>query len=192
MARALGATTCSSSVCGEASNTRRCICGHMTALAKPATALGAISISTIPSVHIRALTAPRRIRPTSPCCRSARQPNPGRGSTYRRGNSVQRFGTTADLRWAGADTNRIRSLAQELVGLQPDILLADSTPATVALQRETRQPLSTLSPSHAQSEEANSLARPLPSRMRSVETSKLPVKLFNLQRRISEKYMEVR
>ena len=43
-----------------------------------------------------------------------------------------------DLRWAGADTNRIRSLAQELVGLQPDILLADSTPATVALQRETR------------------------------------------------------
>jgi putative ABC transport system substrate-binding protein len=43
-----------------------------------------------------------------------------------------------DFRWAGADTNRIRSLAQELVGLQPDILLADSTPATVALQRETR------------------------------------------------------
>src|SRR5215468_6518018 len=27
---------------------------------------------------------------------SARQPNPGRGSTYRRGNSVQRFGTTAN------------------------------------------------------------------------------------------------
>src|SRR6516162_1067653 len=34
---------------------------------------------------------------------------------------------------------------------------------------------STLSPSHAQSEEANSLARRLPSRMRSVETSKLRV-----------------
>src|SRR6516165_7937170 len=32
---------------------------------------------------------------------------------------------------------------------------------------------STLSPSHAQSEEANSLARRLPSRMRSVETFKL-------------------
>jgi hypothetical protein len=43
-------------------------------------------------VRIRALTAPRRIRPTSPRCRSARQSNPGRGSTYRRGNSVQRFG----------------------------------------------------------------------------------------------------
>jgi putative ABC transport system substrate-binding protein len=43
-----------------------------------------------------------------------------------------------DLRWAGADTNRIRALAQELVGLQPDIILANTTPATVALQRETR------------------------------------------------------
>ena len=43
-----------------------------------------------------------------------------------------------DLRWAGDDTNRIRALAQELVGLQPDIILTNSTPATVALQRETR------------------------------------------------------
>jgi putative ABC transport system substrate-binding protein len=43
-----------------------------------------------------------------------------------------------DLRYAGADTNRIRALAQELVGLQPDIILTGSTPATVALQRETR------------------------------------------------------
>jgi putative ABC transport system substrate-binding protein len=43
-----------------------------------------------------------------------------------------------DLRWAGGDTNRIRALAQELVRLQPDIILAGSTPVTVALQRETR------------------------------------------------------
>ena len=41
-------------------------------------------------------------------------------------------------RWPGADINRIRALAQELVGLQPDIILAAGTPATVALQRETR------------------------------------------------------
>ena len=40
-----------------------------------------------------------------------------------------------DLRWAGPDINRIRALAQELVGLQPDIILASGTPATVALQR---------------------------------------------------------
>jgi putative ABC transport system substrate-binding protein len=43
-----------------------------------------------------------------------------------------------DLRWAGGDTNRIRALARELVGLQPDVMLASGTPATVALQRETR------------------------------------------------------
>ena len=43
-----------------------------------------------------------------------------------------------DLRWAGGDTNRFRALAQELVGVQPDIILARGTPATVALQRETR------------------------------------------------------
>ena len=43
-----------------------------------------------------------------------------------------------DLRWAGGDTDRIRALAQELVGLQPDIILTTSTPATAAVQRETR------------------------------------------------------
>jgi putative ABC transport system substrate-binding protein len=42
-----------------------------------------------------------------------------------------------DLRWGRGDINRIRALAQELVGLQPDIILANGT-ATVALQRETR------------------------------------------------------
>jgi putative ABC transport system substrate-binding protein len=42
------------------------------------------------------------------------------------------------LRWFGDDTNRIRALAHELVGLQPDVILAGSTPVTVALQRETR------------------------------------------------------
>ena len=43
-----------------------------------------------------------------------------------------------DLRWGGGDNNRIRALAQELVGLQPDVILANGTPATAALQRETR------------------------------------------------------
>jgi putative tryptophan/tyrosine transport system substrate-binding protein len=43
-----------------------------------------------------------------------------------------------DVRWAGVDPNRIRALAQELVGLQPDIILTSTTPATAALQRETR------------------------------------------------------
>jgi putative ABC transport system substrate-binding protein len=43
-----------------------------------------------------------------------------------------------DLRWPGGDINLIRAHAHELVGLRPDIILATSTPATVALQRETR------------------------------------------------------
>jgi putative ABC transport system substrate-binding protein len=43
-----------------------------------------------------------------------------------------------DLRWAGPDINRMRAFAQELVGLQPDIIMTASTPATVAVQRETR------------------------------------------------------
>jgi len=43
-----------------------------------------------------------------------------------------------DFRWAGVDINRIRALAQELVGSQPDIILASSLPAVAAVQRETR------------------------------------------------------
>jgi putative ABC transport system substrate-binding protein len=43
-----------------------------------------------------------------------------------------------ELRWGAGDVNRIRVLARELVGLQPEIILAGSTPMTAALQRETR------------------------------------------------------
>jgi len=43
-----------------------------------------------------------------------------------------------DLRWGGGDIDRIQAVAQELVGLQPDIIMAAGMAATVALQRETR------------------------------------------------------
>jgi pimeloyl-ACP methyl ester carboxylesterase len=43
-----------------------------------------------------------------------------------------------DLRQHGGDINRIRAVGQELVGLQPDIIVTNGTPATIALQRETR------------------------------------------------------
>ena len=43
-----------------------------------------------------------------------------------------------DLRWGGGDTNRMRALAQELVGLQPDIIFTGATLTTFAVQRETR------------------------------------------------------
>src|SRR5262249_59304298 len=47
---------------------------------------------------IRALTDARPIKPTSTRCLSARRPNPGRGSTYRRGNSVQTTAATSHIR----------------------------------------------------------------------------------------------
>jgi putative ABC transport system substrate-binding protein len=43
-----------------------------------------------------------------------------------------------DHRYGSGDSNRIRALAQELVGLQPNIILASSTAATIAVQQETR------------------------------------------------------
>ena len=43
-----------------------------------------------------------------------------------------------DFRGAGGDLNRLPALARELVGLQPDIIVASTTPATAAVQRETR------------------------------------------------------
>jgi putative ABC transport system substrate-binding protein len=43
-----------------------------------------------------------------------------------------------DLRWYGDDINRARALAQELVGLQPDIIVTTGVPATAAVQREMR------------------------------------------------------
>jgi putative ABC transport system substrate-binding protein len=43
-----------------------------------------------------------------------------------------------DLRWFGDDANRMRALAQELVGLRPDIIVTGGAAATAAVQRETR------------------------------------------------------
>jgi putative ABC transport system substrate-binding protein len=43
-----------------------------------------------------------------------------------------------ELRWGRGDADRIRALAQELVGSQPDTILTANTAATVAVQRETR------------------------------------------------------
>jgi putative tryptophan/tyrosine transport system substrate-binding protein len=43
-----------------------------------------------------------------------------------------------DVRWAGSDVDLMRTFAKELIGLQPDVLLATSTPVTAALARETQ------------------------------------------------------
>jgi putative tryptophan/tyrosine transport system substrate-binding protein len=55
----------------------------------------------------------------------------------RRGWSEDR-NIRVDYRFAAANAERIRAFAKELVGLQPDVILAQSTVAAAELQRETR------------------------------------------------------
>jgi len=43
-----------------------------------------------------------------------------------------------DVRWSSANIDRSRIFAKELVDLKPDVIFAMTTPATAALQRETR------------------------------------------------------
>ena len=43
-----------------------------------------------------------------------------------------------DLRWGAGDIDRIRMIAKELVASKPEIVITVGTPATVAVQRETR------------------------------------------------------
>ena len=43
-----------------------------------------------------------------------------------------------ELRWSTADADRIKTLAKELVNLQPDAIFSQTTPAISALARETR------------------------------------------------------
>jgi putative tryptophan/tyrosine transport system substrate-binding protein len=42
-----------------------------------------------------------------------------------------------DVRWAPGNTDLMRKFAKELVSLQPDVILTNSTPVTAALKRET-------------------------------------------------------
>ena len=43
-----------------------------------------------------------------------------------------------DIFWTGVNADRIRIFAKELIGLQPDVILANSTPVTSVLRQETR------------------------------------------------------
>src|SRR3954454_14992703 len=57
---------------------------------------------------------------------------------------LQRLGWTEgrnariEVRWAGGDVVQIRDYAKELVALQPDVIVARTTPVTAALLQETR------------------------------------------------------
>lgn len=43
-----------------------------------------------------------------------------------------------EVRWAAGDVDQMRTFAKELVDLQPDVILAHTTPVTASLQLETR------------------------------------------------------
>jgi putative ABC transport system substrate-binding protein len=43
-----------------------------------------------------------------------------------------------DVRWAAGNVDQMQVLAKELVELEPDLIVASTTPATAALHRETR------------------------------------------------------
>ena len=43
-----------------------------------------------------------------------------------------------DVRWAAGSVDRMRTFAKELVEQQPDVIFTGATPATAAVQRETR------------------------------------------------------
>jgi putative ABC transport system substrate-binding protein len=45
---------------------------------------------------------------------------------------------TIDYRWGGGDAARIPALVQELVALQPDVILCRTTPVAIAVRRETQ------------------------------------------------------
>jgi ABC-type uncharacterized transport system substrate-binding protein len=62
-------------------------------------------------------------------------------TAFRQG--LQKLGWTGSnlriaYRWAGGEANRTRTLAKELIALEPDAVLAVSTPAVAALMDETR------------------------------------------------------
>jgi putative ABC transport system substrate-binding protein len=42
-----------------------------------------------------------------------------------------------DLRWTSGEVARLAAFAKELVALQPEVILANTTPVTAAVQRET-------------------------------------------------------
>src|SRR3954451_12169160 len=75
---------------------RRCISEPTIRFPRPAPRSVATSAFTTPGALIRALTGRRQTMLTSLACRTSRQPEPGRRSTYQNRNAVQTNRATAD------------------------------------------------------------------------------------------------
>ena len=97
------------------SNTKRSICMPTTVSPRREHQSADTSSSTIANVRIRALTTPHLIKLTSTRCRSARQPNIGRRSTYQGGDSVQTTGATSHF---GGKHLSIKVLPVEIPAVQ--------------------------------------------------------------------------
>src|SRR3954467_15925661 len=75
---------------------RRCISEPTIRFPRPAPRSVATSAFTTPGALIRALTGRRQTMLTSLACRTSRQPEPGRRSTYQNRNAVQTNRATAE------------------------------------------------------------------------------------------------
>jgi putative ABC transport system substrate-binding protein len=51
---------------------------------------------------------------------------------------TERHNIRIDIRWAGLDVEAMQRFAKEIVALQPDVILAHTTPVTLAVHQETR------------------------------------------------------
>src|SRR6478752_3804360 len=88
--------------------------------------------------HDLPITAAPRIKPTSIFLRSARRPNPGRGSTYRRGIFVQTTGTSSVLHAKALPGNlRVPTKPAMHSNLKP-AGYSDRKPATLGVNRMGR------------------------------------------------------
>src|SRR5262245_48434557 len=103
-------------------DTRRYILEPTTASARLACRSAATWTFITAGDRIRALTARHPIKPISASCRSAWQPNLGRRSTYRCGNSVQTTGTTSQFIFRYLDGAFVQGISTLLL-LHKNLLL---------------------------------------------------------------------
>src|SRR3954470_13473459 len=91
---------------------RRCISEPTIRFPRPAPRSVATSAFTTPGALIRALTGRRQTMLTSLACRTSRQTEPGRRSTYQNRNAVQTNRATPDT--CGEPDGRIRNTIERL------------------------------------------------------------------------------
>ena len=104
-------------------------------------ALGSAAAGWPLAAHAQQLDRVRRIGVLIPFAESDAEAQ-AQVTAFREG--LQQLGWTAgrnvqfEYRWTAGEVGRIRTFAKELVELQPDVILARTTPVTAALLQETR------------------------------------------------------